>query len=296
VNGGVRTIHATDDINEKAAQFCVLHFLQSIFEHTFEGTSYGYRIGRQPHLALISIEEAIKEGKMLVIKLDIKNCFDNLPRKLIINQIKEITDDPQLLQYIQSVMSTRYRDSKGKIIRPRKGVPQGTVLAPILCNICLDKLDKQVSKICPRVTYIRYADDLLIIGRSKRTIMKAKAAIKGFINDRLHMTLKEEKEVVVDLNTDSITFLGFSITVQNGQCVVMPKPKALKKVRTMIDYDASTDERNTVVPKLIGWAGYFCINEASTSIFIETVERSGLDNITKEVIKAKLQCKSVQAP
>ena len=294
-NGELRTIYATNDIYEKEAQRHVYKCLNNVFDKTFEECSYAYRHNRNAHMALYALFDAIGDGKDHVLKLDIKACFDNLPRRVIVNSIKERNDDSAMLGFVESVMSTKYRDVNGNIVNKPRGILQGTILAPLLCNVALDKLDKYVMRACAGVTYIRYADDIILLGHSKTSIRKAKRAIAGYLKDRFKMSLKEEKEVYADLRNESVTFLGFNIMLKDGRTLIRPKSTAWVKLKRCLNRKALVGERNHAIARIIGWAEYYCIHGIIRKQFLREIEGSKLDKITKKIVRAHVQGKSVQA-
>ena len=164
--------------------------LAPIFDKSFSPYSYGFRPGRNAHQALRQAKTYINEGYQDIIDLDLKSFFDEVNHDLLLNLLNEKVSDSILLKLIHRFLISGLL--LGGIISTRtKGTPQGGPLSPLLSNILLDRLDKELTRRNHR--FIRYADDCSIFLRSKRSARRVMRSITCFIEGQLRLIVNREK-------------------------------------------------------------------------------------------------------
>lgn len=199
-------------LDDQIVQKALLLLLEAVFEPRFTDLSYAYRPKRNVIKAVKKVVATINGDQMRqILQLDIKKCFDNINKDLLLEIIKKRIKDKNFIELLSRAINVS--DTEGKSIQ---GVPQGSILAPIMANIFLDHIiDKwYIETICPKykeTKLLRYADDLIILAKSSENLH----AIENLLTRRLNefgLEISMEKTRRIDLNLDkSINFLGIDI-------------------------------------------------------------------------------------
>ncbi len=193
-------------VRDRVVQTAILHVIEPIFDHTFHANSYGFRRGRGCHHALRHVEELLQAGYVHVVDADLKGYFDTIPKDRLMDLIASKISDRRILKLIQKYLDQGIMEDC-KEWTPEAGVPQGSVLSPLLSNIYLNPLDHLMSD--HDFHMVRYADDFIVLCRTEEEAHAALAMIQQWVSEA-GLTLHPEKTHIVDARTQSFDFLGYS--------------------------------------------------------------------------------------
>jgi RNA-directed DNA polymerase len=191
-DGGVRKL-GIPTVLDRFIQQAVMQVLQGRWDRTFSGYSYGFRPGRSAHQAVTKAQQYIAEGYRWVVDLDLEKFFDRVNHDKLMGKIAKRINDKQLLKLIRAFL--RAGVMEGGLVSPvDEGTPQGGPLSPLLSNIVLDELDRELERRGHR--FVRYADDSNIYVRSQRAGERVMRSIKQFITKQLKLKVNEQKSAV----------------------------------------------------------------------------------------------------
>src|SRR5438132_2005980 len=242
-------------VRDRVAQEVVRRLLSPIFEPLFHPASYGFRPGRNCHMALEAVLKLHEEGYQSILDADIKGFFDNLPHQVIMQAVAERVADGNILRLVEKFLTSGVMDNG--IFKPTTiGTPQGGVVSPLLANIVLNHLDWQLDHAGLR--FVRYADDFVVLCQSQDQAKEALAFVQQVLEQRLKLHLSPEKTQVTSYGK-GYSFLGFVLSSRSRRM----RPKSVKhfkdKVRKLtcrkLNLDqAQVDQLNRVIR---GTARYF---------------------------------------
>ena len=243
-------------VRDRVVQTALLHVLEPIFDVTFAEHSYGFRRGRGCHHALERIETLLKEGYVHVVDADLKSYFDTIPKDRLMNRVRERISDSGVLRLIEQFLEQGVMDGLSEWT-PDKGTPQGAVISPLLANLYLNPLDHLLAE--AGIAMIRYADDFVILCRSREDADQALAKVKQWVEEN-GLLLHPTKTKVVDARTDGFDFLGYTF---RGS-LRLPRKKSLDKLKETIRVKTRRTNGNsltcivgTLNATLQGWFGFF---------------------------------------
>ena len=243
-------------VRDRVVQTALLHVLEPIYDHTFAEHSYGFRRGRGCHHALERIEALLKEGYVHVVDADLKSYFDTIPKDRLMNRVRERISDSKVLRLVEQFLEQGVLDGLREWT-PEKGTPQGAVISPLLANLYLNPLDHLMAE--AGIAMIRYADDFVILCRSRADADQALAKVKQWVEEN-GLTLHPTKTKIVDARTEGFDFLGYTF---RGD-LRLPRTKSLDKMKDTLR--AKTGRTNghsltrivqTLNGTLQGWFGFF---------------------------------------
>lgn len=191
---------------DRVVQQAILQVIEPIIDPHFSDHSYGFRKGRSAHQAIKRAEEYYQEGYRVVVDCDLKSYFDTIHHQRMRAYLEYFILDKTVLKLIWRFLRSGILD-KDIYIETTKGAPQGGPLSPILANVYLNMLDRELEKRGHR--FIRYADDFVIYVKSKRAGERVMESITSFIEGELQLTINQEKSQIC--GATSATFLGFNI-------------------------------------------------------------------------------------
>ncbi len=203
--GGTRRL-GIPMVLDRCIQQAVLQILQGEWDRTFSAHSYGFRPGRSAHQAVAQAQRYLAEGCHWVVDLDLEKFFDRVCHDKLLARLAERISDKRLLKLIRAFLTAGVL-SQG-LGSPPAGTPQGGPLSPLLSNIVLDELDREVAR--RGLRFVRYADDCQIYVRSGRAGRRVLASLTCFITNRLKLHVNQQKSAV-GLGATR-TLLGFSFT------------------------------------------------------------------------------------
>jgi RNA-directed DNA polymerase len=259
--GGMRQL-GIPSVVDRLIQQALQQALSPIFEPEFSESSYGFRPGRSAHQAVRQARAYVAEGRRWIVDLDLEKFFDRVNHDILMSRVAREISDKRVLglirRYLQAGMMT------GGVVSPRtEGTPQGGPLSPLMSNVLLDELDKELERRGHK--YCRYADDCNIYVRSRQAGERVMASITEFLEKRLRLKVNIEKSAVA--RPWERKFLGYSMTwhKQPRLKVAETSVKRLKaKVRTIFregrgrSLSQVTKELNAL---LRGWMQYFRLAE-----------------------------------
>jgi len=255
--GGMRKL-GIPTVLDRFIQQAVMQVLQRIWDGTFSNHSYGFRPGRSAHQAVTRAQQYIAAGYRWVVDLDLEKFFDRVNHDKLMAQIAKRISDQRMLRLIQAFLKAGVME--GGLVSPvDEGTPQGGPLSPLLSNIVLDELDRELERRGHR--FVRYADDSNIYVRSRRAGERVMTSIGKFITRKLKLKVNDEKSAVD--RPWARKFLGFSFTWQR-EAKRRLAPKAIARFKQRVrELTRRTRGVNveTMVQQLsrylIGWRGYF---------------------------------------
>ncbi|WP_073615527.1 group II intron reverse transcriptase/maturase [Desulfopila aestuarii] len=257
-NGGVRLL-GIPAVRDRVVQQALLDILQPIFDPDFHPSSYGYRPGRSCHQAISKATMLIRKyERKWVVDMDLSKCFDTLDHGLILGSIARRIKDGSILELLRKVLKSGVMTNEGWQAS-EVGSPQGGVISPLIANIYLDAFDQFMKERGHRI--VRYADDILILCRSKSAACNALGQASRYLEDELLLTVNREKTHICN-SLKGVTFLGVSIhstytRIQEAKIwVFKEKVRALTRRNGGRNVDEVIDVLN---PVLRGFAFYFRI-------------------------------------
>ena len=255
-DGGVRKL-GIPCVVDRLIQQAMLQVLQERWDPTFSKHSYGFRPGRSAHQAVAQAQRYIAEGYSVVVDIDIEKFFDRVNHDSLMARVAARLSDKRVLKLIRAFLNAGVME--GGLVRPvDKGTPQGGPLSPLLSNLVLDDLDKELSRRGHR--FCRYADDCNIYVRSRRAGERVMASVARFLTKKLRLKVNEAKSAVA--LPEERKFLGFSISNDGSKRRIAPKALNTFKMRVR---DMTRRTRGLsltqmieeLTPYLIGWRSYF---------------------------------------
>ena len=261
-NGKLRKL-GIPSVIDRVLQQAIVQVLTPIYEEQFSNNSYGFRPGRCCEQALIKALELFNDGYDWVVDIDLQSFFDEVNQDKLIGIIRRTIKDGNLVSLIRKFLQSGVME-KGVIQETKKGTPQGGNLSPLLSNIMLNELDKELE--ARGLNFVRYADDCLIMVRSEKAANRVMESITTFITKKLGLKVNVEKSKIA--RPDEIKYLGFGFYKKINQNIWRPKPhiKSVEKFKTKIrnilirSKSVILDERLLKLKQIIyGWVNYFKI-------------------------------------
>jgi group II intron reverse transcriptase/maturase len=238
--------------------------LSPIFEQDFQRYSYGFRPNRNAHQAVTQALENINDGYQDIVDIDLQRFFDEVSHELLMTLIYRRVKCPQTLKLIRKFLRAPI-SINGKLVKRRKGVPQGSPLSPLLSNIILNELDKELEKRGRR--YVRYADDFSIYLRSKAAARRVGNGIYLFLKRKLRLPINREKSGIRRPSKFYTLGYGFVPIFKKGvkgKYQLVADRSALRRLKDKIKFitkktiPASFDERIKRLNQVLrGWINYF---------------------------------------
>jgi RNA-directed DNA polymerase len=254
---GVRKL-GIPTVLDRFIQQAVMQVLQKRWDPTFAEHSYGFRPGRSAHQAVAQAQRYIAEGYSWTVDFDLEKFFDRVNHDKLMGQIAKRVDDKRLLKLIRAFLNAGVMEN-GLVNPSVEGTPQGGPLSPLLSNLVLDELDRELERRGHR--FVRYADDSNVYVRSERAGQRVMESISRFITQKLKLKVNEAKSAVA--RPEQRKFLGFSFTA-GPEVKRIIAPKALNQFKQRIrditrrakgvSIRATMDE---LAPYMRGWRGYF---------------------------------------
>lgn len=275
-SGGQRGL-GIPNVVDRIVQQAVHQVLSPHLEPTFHDSSHGFRPGRSCHTAIAAATKHVEEGYGWVVDLDLEKFFDRVHHERLLARLEQHgVDDHRLLQLIRRMLKAKVVMPDGVVVSTDEGTPQGGPLSPLLSNIVLDELDRELERRGHR--FVRYADDCNIYVRSEHAGRRVMASISSFIERRLRLKVNGEKSAVA--RPGSRHFVGFSLQrSQQGGVSVRLSKRSTERVRRKI-VELTPRNWGGSVRSLIdrlnqyleGWIGFFKIVGPSEKVGLKILD------------------------
>ena len=256
-DGGVRKL-GIPTVLDRFVQQAVMQVLQGRWDSTFSEQCFGFRPGRSAHQAVAQAQQHVAEGHGWVVDIDLEKFFDRVNHDKLMGQVAKRVADKRLLKLIRAFLNAGVMEN-GLVSPTEEGTPQGGPLSPLLSNLVLDELDRELERRGHR--FVRYADDCNIYVRSERAGQRVMKSLRDFITRKLKLKVNDEKSAVA--RPRERKFLGFSFT--GGK---EPKrriaPKALERFKERVR-ELTRRTRGVSLERMVeelaqylrGWGAYF---------------------------------------
>lgn len=258
---------------DRVIQQSIAQILSPIYEPLFSANSFGFRPKRSAHDALKQCQKYISEGYKYCVDMDLEKFFDKVSHSKLIEVLSKTIKDGRVISLIHKYLNAGVVE-KGVFAKTEIGVPQGGPLSPLLSNIMLNELDKELEKRGHK--FVRYADDCMILCKSKRAAQRTLNSIVAFIENKLFLKVNIEKTVVAHIK--DVKFLGYSIYVYRGKGHLRVHPKSITKMKEKIKSLTSRsngwggEKRKVALRQYItGWVNYFKL--ADMKSLLEVIDR-----------------------
>jgi RNA-directed DNA polymerase len=249
-NGGTRPL-SIPNVLDRFVQQLLLQAMQPLFEPSFSESSHGFRPRRSAHGAIEAAQRHAREGRDWVVDIDITKFFDHVNHDILMTQVSRVVRDKRVLQLIGRFLRAGIVLPEGIKVSTEEGTPQGGSLSPLLANIYLDKLDKELER--RGLKHVRYADDCNIYVSSEHAAKRLLERISQWISRHLRLQINAEKS-----GTGRVwerKFLGFILTVA---LLIAASPQALAKFKDQVR--SKWDARQSVSSEQLrdAWRNYQC--------------------------------------
>jgi RNA-directed DNA polymerase len=258
VGGGMRTL-GIPTVLDRFIQQAVLQVLQPQFDPTFSESSHGFRPGRRAHDAVCQAQRFVQSGRRWVVDIDLAQFFDRVNHDVLMGKLRQRITDRRVLTLIRRYLEAGIM-AKGVVQERYEGTPQGGPLSPLLANVLLDEVDKELERRGHR--FVRYADDCNVYVRSRRAGERVMQALVG-LYAALRLRINYDKSAVAPVF--SRQFLGFSFWVAPGRVVKRRvAPKAIRAMKERVREITSRTGGRSIAQVarelrgyLVGWRAYF---------------------------------------
>lgn len=265
---GGRRMLGIPTVTDRLLQQAIAQWLSPKYEEEFSNHSYGFREGRNAHQAVLQAQINLNEDYEWIIELDLEKFFDRVNHDKLMGLLTKKISDKRTLKLIRSYLNSGIME-EGVIIPRTEGTPQGSPLSPLLSNIVLNELDKELEARGHR--YVRYADDCSIYVRSEKSAKRVMETITAYIENKLKLKVNRTKSKVSRPNES--TLLGFSFYKSEKGWEIRIAPKSLKRIKEKMKEKTKRKEPSTAKEKIKkmeavirGWVNYFCIAKAKSKM------------------------------
>lgn len=248
-------------IRDRVVQQALLNKLEPIFEKKFHNSSFGYRPGKSPHLAMRRIWKELRNGNRWVVEVDIRHFFDTIDHERLIDFVAEEVADGRVLELIRRFLKAKVSEDY-TLIDVICGTPQGGVISPLLANVYLHKFDVRMAESGYRVT--RFADDLVVICRTKKEAELALEKARQVLENKLGLELHPTKTRIVHISR-GFEFLGYLVKLgSRGTLFALPSDSSIENFKDKVR--KITQRKNPIKlpdmikelnPVLRGWGNYY---------------------------------------
>lgn len=270
-NDGMRQL-GIPTVMDRLIQQALYQVLNPLYDPTFTDNSYGFRPGRNAQQAVKQSRDYIRQGKRWVVDVDLSKFFDEVHHDRLLAKLGHRIKDRRVIHLIERYL--RSGMMRNGVKEPRsKGTPQGSPLSPLLSNIVLDELDKELER--RGLSYVRYADDFQIYVKTRRSAERVKASTQRFLEKQLRLKVNESKSAIG--RPWERDFLGYSFTTDK-QTKLKPSKTSIKRLRQKIKQQFRQGKgrhlprfiRENLNPILRGWINYF--SQSQTKGFAEELD------------------------
>jgi RNA-directed DNA polymerase len=253
--GGIRQL-GIPTVLDRFIQQATLQVLQQDWDATFSEYSYGFRPKRSAHQAIRRSEEYLKEGYLWVVDMDLEKFFDRVNHDKVMSEVRKRITDKRVINLILCFLRSGI-SYEGELLKPETGTPQGGPLSPLLANLILDNLDRELERRGHR--FVRYADDANIYVKSKRAGSRVLRSVSRFLEKNLKLSVNEAKSAVD--RPWRRQFLGFTFSWKLNRRISEKSIKRFKSRIREITCRVRGRRIDVIVKELrqymLGWQAYF---------------------------------------
>lgn len=299
-DGGTRQL-GIPTVIDRIIQQAIAQILIPIYEPQFSDASYGYRPGRSAKEAIRKVKKYAEEGYTHAVQVDLSKYFDTINHDLLLNLLRQTIKDGRVIKLIKKYLKSGIM-ADGVIVRTEQGTPQGGPLSPLLANIYLNEFDQEWKR--RGMKHIRYADDIIILTKSKRAAEHQLESSRKYLEGKLKLTMNTEKSKVVSVFAiKRFKFLGFCIGKNGNGIYIRAHKKSLNKAKQKLRAITKRNRgRNvrTIMAEIAqymkGWLGYYYIADMKRTLksWDEWLRRRIRMYIWKQWKKARTRVKNLR--
>jgi group II intron reverse transcriptase/maturase len=268
-DGGVRQL-GIPTVQDRLIQQAIAQVLTPMFEAVFSPHSYGFRPGRSAHQAIQKAQEYIQEGYDWVVDIDLEKFFDRVNHDMLMARVARVVKDKRVLKLIRAYLNSGVMVN-GVVMETEEGTPQGGPLSPLLSNIMLNDLDRELEGRGHK--FVRYADDCNIYVKTQRAGERVMEGVKQYLEKKLKLRVNPKKSKVE--RATRVKFLGFSFYKRKGEVFIRiadrTKERFMEKMRILTRRTRSGRMENIIGEinrYVVGWTAYFRLAD-TPSVFEE---------------------------
>ncbi len=275
--GGERGL-GIPNVIDRVVQEAIRQVLDLQYEPTFHGSSHGFRPGRSCHTAIDEAKEYVEAGLEWVVDLDLEKFFDRVHQQRLMSKLAQRVEDKRLLILLGQILRAKVVMPDGTEVKTLEGVPQGGPLSPLLSNVVLDELDKELER--REHKFVRYADDVNIFVKSRRAGERVLASVTRFLESKLRLEVNKEKSAVGRPSDRS--FLGFRLVrdkkSQKVEIMLSERTRVrlAEKIRELTPRNWGGSLRRCIERVnryLVGWHGFFgVVADKESTWTLDTVD------------------------
>ena len=299
-DGGTRQL-GIPTVIDRIIQQAIAQILIPIYEPQFSDASYGYRPGRSAKEAIRKVKKYAEEGYTHAVQVDLSKYFDTINHDLLLNLLRQTIKDGRVIKLIKKYLKSGIM-ADGVIVRTEQGTPQGGPLSPLLANIYLNEFDQEWKR--RGMKHIRYADDIIILTKSKRAAEHQLESSRKYLEGKLKLTMNTEKSKVVSVFAiKRFKFLGFCIGKNGNGIYIRAHKKSLakakQKLRAITKRNRGRNVRTImaeIAQYMKGWLGYYYIADMKRTLksWDEWLRRRIRMYIWKQWKKARTRVKNLR--
>lgn len=273
-DGGIRNL-GVPCVVDRILQQAIHQVLSPIYEEKFSEYSYGFRPNRDCHMAINKVMEYLNEGYIYVVDIDLEKFFDTVNHDKLISLLLKTIKDGEVISLIRKYLVSGIMVN-GVVIESEQGTPQGGNLSPLLSNIVLNELDKELES--RGLRFVRYADDCMIFVKSIRAGQRVMESITNFIEKKLRLKVNKSKSKVALYNEVKYLGFGFYHSPQHRQIRMRVHEKSIKRIKTKIkeltkrSWSVDLTYRLLKLKQvIIGWVNYYKL--ADMKMLVQELDR-----------------------
>ena len=283
---------------DRVIQQAIAQVLTLIYEPQFSEASFGFRPKRGAHDALKTCQRYADEGYVYVVDMDLEKFFDTVCQSKLIEILSRSVKDGRVISLIHKYLNAGVI-RQGVFERSEQGVPQGGPLSPLLSNVMLNELDKELERRGHK--FVRYADDCMILCKSRRSAERTLSSIIPFIEKKLFLKVNREKTSVAHISM--VKYLGYGFYRYKGKCRFKVHKKSLAKMKKRLraitnrSKAISNEERPLILKRyVIGWVNYFKLADMKNMLrqLDEWLRRRIRAIYWKQWKKVKTRCRMIR--
>jgi RNA-directed DNA polymerase len=292
-DGSVRKL-GIPSVRDRVMQACLKTILEEIFEPNFSNSSYGFRPGRRQNDAIQEAQRLVQEGREWVVDIDLAQFFDTISQDRLIHRLSLQVTDKRILRLVGVILRSGVAID-GEYQATTEGSTQGSPISPLLSNVVLDELDKELEE--RGLKFVRWADDANIFVKSEEAAKRVLVSITKFIERKLKLKVNQTKSKAA--KSRDVKFLG--LTIVNGEVVIARKSmrKAMAKVSELVRTNSPVPVQKTMERVNLwyqGWANYFKMTQypMQLSMIEAHVRRRFRARIVRQMKRRKFLCRRLE--